>query len=272
MQRTSLYFALTKTITKSDIDVAIAAFHARDYDAVLVGRTVIQFYYNHNNIGCNIRFSHPDISPWDKDSMIRDISAVLIDAFGLVENTIKNQDRPYDPNRDSTLQYNIWCSFDYAAALQRWSSYDVRMIDTTRERLFTCYKCKHQKSSYAFIWQKVFGFPHRNDLEITVARFEQGNAPCCDTCMMAATITTSPVPPTLFPPFVYIHNIYNNQFTVICPTCDIPNTHYINVDSPIPKLIFHKRCTACTGYTVIAAHNLTVHNSFQSYINAITSE
>jgi hypothetical protein len=215
--------------------------------------------YHHISNQITLGFIDSPIFAW-YPQLKQKVIKIITTAFNLIK---------VSPHHKTLSELNVWCNFDHADAIDRWTIRNKHSFDILIANLFNCHKCYRDLDARSFDWYT----PTRTDYDpftALLAAYEFGRAPSCKHC--TPTFSSTPPPRSAFPS-VYIKHIYNKEFTVACPTCNIDNRYRINTDKPVPRSLGHRPCRSptCNGFEIITSYNLKVHTSIESYIEAITS-
>jgi hypothetical protein len=296
-------FALTADITRNHVDSAIAALIKKGYNVGLLDRFQggICFRYNKQDVGHDIRWStkkdrdrypvtdhNPFQPPWHESNTmlvkfktcsespvswtaekVADVVATLVDCFPCVENVIENEKRMYDSSVDSDFLHNIFCKFDYKAALARWT---VKHHQFPEETVLTCHLCCRKWDAGYFLWDSQFDCEHLTDMEQALGRFEMNVAPCCFSCLRGATACSTPRPETCTTAVAYVDDIYKTECSVHCPMCSMLTQHSVGPDNaPVSDRTWKLHlCSGCGGaYQMMPSYRISVHTDPEVYIDRI---
>jgi hypothetical protein len=110
-----------------------------------------------------------------------DIECAVIEAFGVLMHTIRNEGRKVEKS-DSPRDVNLHFGFDYEEAVKVYVRPDS---DFSEERTFHCFKCKVWKNDFSFTWSCNEGYDPELETESdnVLGRFVFRNEPCCVCCL-----------------------------------------------------------------------------------------
>jgi hypothetical protein len=228
-----LRFGLMRSVTRQDFDALCDLLNARGHTTTTT--TLLNRYGIHFLPGCNqaaggrkdVRFSlmrtydvesldtvvfaHVDAPVYDprntmraratalSDAEVRDVAECLVQAFGVVPNSIHNNGQldPMMPpaptllGREAPDEVNMLLGFDLERAVAKWTVESESFPGCDDERLFACWKCGEGKPSQCF---EPMGCPlwgHDDDdvqpFHQLLGNFECGAAPCCKFCQSELT-------------------------------------------------------------------------------------
>lgn len=265
------WFALTANVTPACIESTVLALAIKGYE---VGSNEIRIVHDkvfRTTLNCNSTQPpwHPDnrvgisITPggnqWSP-AKLTDMLATIIDGFMLIENIIENEHRAYEPDNDSDLAHNIFCGYDYKAAVSRWTP-------------LKCHRCHNMHDPDNFLWERNDECKKLTDLERILAMYEFGQTPCCRACMIYSTKCRRPTFADATKLIVYIKHIFDNQCRAKCPQCKKMHWHYVGPSNVvIPNREWgYRLCDTigCDGYDLHPSHNVKVHATKRSFNKSI---
>jgi hypothetical protein len=220
----------------------------------------------HKSNWCVIRFITLTEGPMMWDALkIKNVTDVLCRSLVIFEDTIENEGRCYDPKIDSDLTHNVYCEYDFKAALARWTLPNESYPLDDDERQFTCHKCQAKKPADAFIWDVNEYTQRFTTMEQVLSKYEYRVAPCCDRCMEKTTLCLKPQPPNRMGLTIYVTDIYKNVCAVKCPTCHCTNTHTLGMEKAYVCDRFNsfKYCTHQCGtrYALLPSYDINIHDT-----------